>query len=249
MIGNFDVDGYDPFARRPDGLLLAESFARLDLSKPRQMRAWMLANGVLDFDSVVRDYGENYGYSGEFEFQDAAELIVQEQVRIRWVLGLLVHLTATLPPPAGEGIDFDPAWWPAKLAAAHGLKGHAPDPGFAYDIALREVGPTVERALAPIVLLGGVSFVPGPHAFPDRPWTVGPIIRREWSSILAPIYLQLYEALRRISEVKPAARRCRECRQPFLVLDGRRVAFCTDLERARYNQRAYRARHSGSAAA
>jgi hypothetical protein len=243
VIGDFDVDGYDPFLRRADGLLLTESFARLDLSKPRTVRAWMLANGVLDFDWLLRDYRSDYGYSGEFEFQDAAELIVSEQARIRWILGLLVHLTATLPPPAGEGVAFDSVWWPEEPPASLGYGAVTTRAYYAFDSALNQVRPGVERALAPIVLLEGATMQDGPSAFGVTPaFSIGPVIRREWSSILAPIDLQLYEALRRVSELKPAARLCRECGQSFLVLDGRRIAFCTDLERARFNQRAYRAR-------
>ena len=61
--------------------------------------------------------------------------------------------------------------------------------------------------------------------------------RRLWRSILAPIYLQLLEALRRVSEDKPGAVCCKECGQPFLTLDARRSTFCTDRERLRYAQR------------
>lgn len=66
--------------------------------------------------------------------------------------------------------------------------------------------------------------------------------RRLWRSILAPIYLQLLEALRRVSEGKPGAVWCKECGQPFLTLDARRSTFCTDRERLRYAQRDRRER-------
>jgi hypothetical protein len=65
---------------------------------------------------------------------------------------------------------------------------------------------------------------------------------REWLSALAPIYLQLFEALRRISEGEPGAAVCRECGQPFLVLDARRRFFCNDRERFRFSQRGRRRR-------
>ena len=65
---------------------------------------------------------------------------------------------------------------------------------------------------------------------------------RIWQSILAPIYLQLFEALRRITEGEPGAATCRECGQPFLVLDARRRFFCNDRERFRYSQRQRRRR-------
>ena len=69
--------------------------------------------------------------------------------------------------------------------------------------------------------------------------------RRLWRSILAPIHLQLLEALRRISEGKPGAVWCKECGQPFLTLDARRSTFCTDRERLRYAQRDRRERLAG----
>ncbi len=58
----------------------------------------------------------------------------------------------------------------------------------------------------------------------------------------SPIYLQLFEALRRISEGEPGAATCRECGQPFLVLDARRRFFCNDRERYRFTQRQRRLR-------
>jgi hypothetical protein len=65
---------------------------------------------------------------------------------------------------------------------------------------------------------------------------------RGWRSILAPIHLQLLEALRRITEGEPGAAICRECGRPFLVLDARRRFFCNDRERFRNAQRGRRRR-------
>jgi len=65
---------------------------------------------------------------------------------------------------------------------------------------------------------------------------------RVWMSILAPIYLQLFEALRRISEGEPGAAICRECGRPFVVLDARRRFFCNERERFRYSKREQRKR-------
>lgn len=71
---------------------------------------------------------------------------------------------------------------------------------------------------------------------------------RVWISVLAPIYLQLFEALRRISEGQPGAATCRECGRPFLILDARRRFFCNERERYRYMQRAHRRRVAASKA-
>jgi hypothetical protein len=60
--------------------------------------------------------------------------------------------------------------------------------------------------------------------------------------VLAPIYLQLFEALRRITEGEPGAAICRECGRPFLVLDARRRFFCNERERTRWAQRDRRRR-------
>jgi hypothetical protein len=66
--------------------------------------------------------------------------------------------------------------------------------------------------------------------------------RRWWTSLLAPVYLQLLEGLRRVTEGQRGAGLCRECGQPFLTLDARRSSFCTDRERLRFLQRERRKR-------
>jgi hypothetical protein len=68
--------------------------------------------------------------------------------------------------------------------------------------------------------------------------------QRVWRSILAPIYLQLFEALRRITEGEPGAAICRECGRPFLVLDARRRFYCNERERYRHAKREQRKRLS-----
>lgn len=74
---------------------------------------------------------------------------------------------------------------------------------------------------------------PGPLAVHARRW---------WSSLLAPVCLQLLEGLRRVTEGQRGAGLCRECGQPFLTLDARRSSFCTDRERFRFSQRERRKR-------
>lgn len=80
----------------------------------------------------------------------------------------------------------------------------------------------------------------------------GPLVvheRRWWSSLLAPVYLQLLEGLRRVTEGQRGAGVCRECGQPFLTLDARRSSFCTDRERFRFSQRERRKRLGATASA
>lgn len=72
--------------------------------------------------------------------------------------------------------------------------------------------------------------------------TLVPRAEHVWRSILSPIYLQLFESLRRITEDQPGAAICRECGRPFLVLDARRRFFCNERERFRHAQRERRRR-------
>jgi hypothetical protein len=65
---------------------------------------------------------------------------------------------------------------------------------------------------------------------------------RRWTSVLAPVYLQLLEGLLRVTEGHRGAGICRECGQPFLTLDARRSTFCTNRERLRHSQRSHRRR-------
>lgn len=79
----------------------------------------------------------------------------------------------------------------------------------------------------------------------EDPPTADPLAvseRRRWSSLLAPVYLQLLEGLLRVTEGRRGAAYCKECGQPFLILDARRSTFCTDRERFRYVQRERRQR-------
>jgi hypothetical protein len=48
--------------------------------------------------------------------------------------------------------------------------------------------------------------------------------------------------LRRITEGEPGAAICRECGQPFLVLDARRRFFCNAREQFRHSKRGQRQR-------
>jgi hypothetical protein len=73
--------------------------------------------------------------------------------------------------------------------------------------------------------------------------------RRWWGPLLGPVYLQLLEGLRRVTEGQRGAGLCRECGQPFLTLDARRSSFCTDRERFRFSQRERRRRLSTAAPA
>lgn len=105
----------------------------------------------------------------------------------------------------------------------------------------------MRRLMAPYVSRAGdhrVEIDWPASAPPDdhRGWPLVIHERRTWDSLLAPVYVQLLEGLRRVTEGQRGAAFCRECGQPFLVLDARRSTFCTDRERLRHGQRMHRRR-------
>ncbi|MGO9180775.1 MAG: hypothetical protein ACLQBX_10940 [Candidatus Limnocylindrales bacterium] len=77
------------------------------------------------------------------------------------------------------------------------------------------------------------KHIPGPVEVREERW---------WRSLLIPVYLQLLEGLRRVTEGHSGAAFCRECGEPFLTLDARRSSFCNERERFRFTQRARRER-------
>lgn len=228
----------DPFARRADGLLLAESFVRLDLRRPRKARDWFLANGV---PALAWFDGEGLAAP------DGGRDVVFEQDQVRAYLRVIELISRTLPPPAGQGVAWDDAWFP-PTTGLYVITDEAADvaqPRILLDLALGSLVGYLSRAMSPEIDPRGVRGRPVWPPFPGAaPEVFGPVVRYRWPSIIAPIYLQLYEGLRRLSEGKPGARTCAECGELFLVLDGRRTTFCTDAERARHHQRRYREREA-----
>ncbi len=340
----------DPFGRLDDGLLLAESFARAELDRPRKAQAWHRAHGVVDLASMFPDdarYTADLGeHLGDW-FQDSADEVLQQQLNVRWHMISLARLSAhrhdAQPPrPAWrphEGWDrawsapvlqasgsalwigarsnfhahitdemqryprledvpragslsewdtgryttkqFTDEWWPAahntwRLLQKHefpvlwvpsenwhehwaeyDMDGQAPDGRMQVgrlsldwhgllELERRLIEPFVQRAAQrDVVVLRELPHQPsnGPTGTTTRTWLPIEVReRRRWLSILAPIYLQLLEALRRISEGQSGAAWCRECAEPFLTLDARRSSFCTDQHRLRFAQRARRQR-------
>ena len=108
------------------------------------------------------------------------------------------------------------------------------------ELQRRLIQPYLRSALPTEVRVEPLAPNLGPDAGTGGEYSGQALVVREtriWGSILAPIYLQLLEGLRRVSEGKPGATWCRECGQPFLTLDARRSTFCTDRERVRHAQR------------
>lgn len=321
--GRFSERTVDPFDWTEDRLLLAESFARLDLTDRRAVKQWWAAHGAIDLIDFFEGFGElpeEHDDWLEHRSQDAfienrAE-VAEEQANVSWHLQTLVRLSDHRDDRA-----WDPAWgefildsggWDIFLiggaragarlwtdfrienATRHAIPGddrpdirdaialrasesHRPRvhvrPHGWYGYWVPEEEPAdryAEVELDPADVMRGStwesalelerSFVePYVARAVDRSFRIAseqraedgrvvliPRETRTWVSILAPIYLQLFEALRRISEGEPGAATCRECGQPFLMLDARRRFFCNDRERFRHAQRERRRRLSAT---
>ncbi|MHB8892844.1 MAG: hypothetical protein ACYC65_12455 [Candidatus Limnocylindrales bacterium] len=234
----------DPFERRLDGLLLAESFVRLDLHRPRKAREWFLANGVPDLNWFDGYPVVEHGTGRTLLYRDDLRSIETEQFLVRQYMTIVERITLTLPPPAGSGAEWDDEGL-EEIHPGPGVPDDDPMAAVRFDLTMDAISEYIMRAMQPEIDLLGSRPPSGRPLFPGaRDVAVVPSIRYEWRSIIAPIYLQLYEALRRLSEGRPGARTCAECDQIFLVLDGRRERFCTNAEFARNRQRRYRERQA-----
>jgi hypothetical protein len=346
VIGDVGTGTTDPFERDDDGLLLAESFARLDLDQPRRARAWFLAHGAVNLRAYFPDEYRHPDSTGDDWFDDRLGAIASQQANVRWHLQTLARLTLAVdaatsgaeplateqawdaawagPVIRGEdehfwlGAETDrdshildvirrhehwdviypdelPAleriggveawleveqWWPRVHEVWRGLvdrgvpilwvplhdwrehwaRMHLIDASHRaragselidtdrqglIELQRRLLRPYIERAAAQEVAieLSTTHTVEMYGTVVRR--SEGPIQiseRRVWTSILAPVYLQLLEGLRRVSEGHRGAAWCRECGEPFLALDARRSAFCNDKERFRHSQRERRHR-------
>ena len=103
--------GYDPFERVASGLLLAEEFARADLTDRTTSRAWYEQHGVLDI--------AHYFPEDEFEshdhivaspaFHDSPRDVEQQQINVRWHLLSLARLSDHLQ----DGAEVRQGWAPS----------------------------------------------------------------------------------------------------------------------------------------
>jgi hypothetical protein len=314
--GRFSDRTIDPFDWTEDRLLLAESFARLDLADRGAVKAWWTTHGAVDLidftggEGALPDEHEEWlEHRPQNAFIESREEAAEEQATIRWHLETLVHLTEhrddkRWDPAWGEfvldgpdaflmgGPDSGTRLWPSYRFDQAGRYPDQFDPGeverqtnllpevarrprvvvrgFAwygtwgdvqdYD-AVVELEPALFRSLGstwdttielerlliePYVARAverrfGIELAAeddaGRRVLVPREW-------RSWGSVLAPIYLQLFEALRRVSEGEPGAAICHECGRPFVVLDARRRFFCNERERYRHAKRQQRKRAS-----
>ena len=121
--GEFVTAEIDPFERDADGLLLAEAFARFDLTRPRKARDWFLAHGGVNLGSLFPDdarEGEEL-IDGFLWYHDTRDEVLEQQRLVAWHLTSLARLTAhragaTPPdPPGGRTRAGTPAWSMAIL--------------------------------------------------------------------------------------------------------------------------------------
>jgi len=168
----------------------------------------------------------------------AYERILAERVPMLWVPGAQWERTWL-----GYNIEETPTprWALGRMSADWlGL----------VELERRLLEPYVRRAAERDVELRRVGFeeeVTRESASRKEPFPgpLGVYERRRWTSVLAPVYVQLLEGLIRVTEGQRGAAICRECGNPFLTLDARRSSFCTDRERYRHGQRMHRARQRG----
>ena len=249
----------DPFARRANGLLLSEDFARLEISgKPKGLAAlatWVSENGPLNTMAL---YGQAAGLDRPFlqaithqdlGFQDHLADWWLEKVRVVHFIGALVGLSSAI----GDSGVVEPADWDDAIYMPEDSVRQAGGVVLgvirSWEDAVRwqafGLDFYVERALQPQVRSGWQASRGTAESADRAVLPLRPVLEYRWRSVLAPIYLQIHEALRRVSEHRMGAVLCRECGKPTLVLDGRKTSYCTPAEANRHKQRALYARNHG----
>lgn len=222
-----------------EGLLIVEEFARLDVDDKEAIAAWVRRRGPFDFD--LETFGHNArnvtgasrikieGPSEPVEFPPPmlGPHLPWHMLIERRSIEDLRERGWTIDPIDKIRIHHEQIrdWFPAIID----YKGQP------YSWVLGAYLPDlVSDALA-----FRVDELPRPEPTTSPAlWTV----QVEWMSVLQPIYLQMFTAFRRAERGVPAGAYCRECGEPFLILDGRRSTYCNSKCRNRFNVRAFRER-------
>ena len=120
--GRFSAQDVDPFEPTADKLLLAESFARLELDDRAAWKAWIVRHGALDpydlfdGDGALPDDGEWAEDRPEGAFAESRDEWAREQANVRWHLSVLERLS-----DARETRVWEPAWGAFVLDAEAAL--------------------------------------------------------------------------------------------------------------------------------
>ena len=138
----------DPFERDADDLLLAEAFARVDLSRPRLAREWYLAHGAVALHWLFGDSSRPLHWVGlHLTSQDTRAEVLAQQRLVRWHLTSLARLSAHRPGGADHG-DWDPSWSMAVLVGPDGQGAWLGAPAD-VDARLPPLGPPAEAPRIP----------------------------------------------------------------------------------------------------
>lgn len=231
----------DPFEHSDDELLLAESFARLDLDDHERVQGWFLFHGALDRDGFWDDPRASAKERPDGPVIDTPSDLALEQGHVRWLIPTLVLLSEH---------RLDGGWDRATVPVGQTRSVWTGHPGIdGVDALVGTWEGTVEftrRLIEPYVTIAlrrefGLEFQEAETKHGRRAvlhawdWRV-------WRSILAPISLQVLDSLRRVSEGEIGAATCQQCGEGFLVLDGRRRRFCNERHRHRWTERQRRQR-------
>ena len=120
VLAALDGEQVDPFERDADDLLLAEAFARVDLSRPRLAREWYLAHGAVALRWLFGDATRPLHWVGTHPTsQDTQAEVLAQQRLVRWHLTSLARLSAHRPGVADQG-DWDPTWASAVIEGPDG---------------------------------------------------------------------------------------------------------------------------------
>jgi hypothetical protein len=230
------------------GLLLVEEFARLELSDDASLVDWVRRRGPFDFD------GERIGHNAR-KIKEP-NLIPIERPDKPVEFG---------PRPYGpyEPHDMMVARRSVAWLRERGWEFDSIDQVRVHQEQIRNWMPALVDwvgmpdswaigAYLPDLVSDALTFFVSdiPRENPkDPPVGSGYTVEVDWLSVLQPMYLQIFSAFRRAERGLPAAAKCRDCGQPFLILDGRRATYCNSKCRNRFNVRAFRARAHGAAEA
>ena len=240
------------------GLLLVEEFARLDIDDHQAIAAWVSKRGPFEFENP---YANPRKLAKPFHLRESPmmrdelleELAAKPRQHGPWPgFHTAVAAGTSVKGLREKGYQADriadiKAHWEQINDWLPALVNPSPD---AFRLRLRDIRlpvPETQRPSFKVWLLGqhlqslvtdALELIVLDNDDGDMNFEVV----ASWTSVLQPMYLQIFLSWRRAGQRLPAAARCRACGQVFLILDGRRSTYCNRACRNRFNVRAFRAR-------